>query len=193
MKGSLAKEKSDQLNAIGFEWTRNPTWTEMFKRLQAYQQEHSGSCNLPTRYYPDLNLGRWVQKQRSKYKKGLLAKERFDQLEAIGFQWTSTNANHKKYYQDRWTEMLKRLQAYQQEHNGSCDVPARYPQDPQLGAWVAKQRSLNKKGLLAKERCDQLEAIGFHWSLRGVQVSKLSEVSKAKQPDPQQSLRWCWV
>ena len=56
--------------------------------------------------------------------------------------------------------MYTRLQAYQEEHN-SCDVPQRYPQDPQLGKWVSYQRHHHKK--LTKEQCDQLEAIGFQW------------------------------
>ena len=68
---------------------------------------------------------------------------------------------------DQWTEMFKRLEAYQQEHNGSCNVPKGYPQDPKLGNWVITQRSRHKKGLLAKERCDQLEAIGFQWKITG--------------------------
>ena len=127
-------------------------WTKMFKRLQAYQQEHNGSCNVPTQYCQDPKLGRWVQAQRYAYKKGLLAKERCDQLEAIGFQWT---------VHTEWTEMFKRLQAYQKEHNGSCNVPQKYPQDPQLGNWTNSQRRCYKKGSLAKERCDQLESIAF--------------------------------
>ena len=45
--------------------------------------------------------------------------------------------------------MYTRLQAYQQERN-SCDVPQRYPQDPQLGKWVSYQRRNRKK--LAKEQ-----------------------------------------
>merc|ERR1712151_633268 len=62
--------------------------------------------------------------------------------------------------------MLERLQAYQQEHNGSCNVPQRYRSDSQLGRWVMTQRNNHKKGLLAKERCDKLEAIGFQWTVQ---------------------------
>ena len=80
-------------------------WTKTFKRLQAYQQEHGGSCNVPSKYRQDLHLGRWVDKQRTTYRKGLLAKERCDQLEKIGFEWTVVERT-------KWTEMLKRLQQY---------------------------------------------------------------------------------
>ena len=194
-KGVLAKERCDQLDAIGFEWksTRREQslekqWTKMFKRLQEYQQEYNG--NMPKGYYQDPKLGRWVHKQRFLYKKGLLSKERFDQLEAIDFQWAQ--------YNGWWAEMLKRLQAYQQEHDGSCNVPYRYPPDPQLGRWVSEQCERYNKGLLAKERCDQLEAIGFQWTLKGARASTqvqppLSKVSKTKKTVTQEPLRWCWI
>ena len=57
----------------------------------------------------------------------------------------------------KWTKTFKRLQAYQQEHNGSCNVPQNYPPDPQLGIWVKSQRMFYKKGVLAKERFDHLD------------------------------------
>ena len=167
-------------------------WTEMFKRLQAYQQEQNGSCNVPQRYDEDPHLGRWVSKQREKYRKGLLAKERYDQLEAIGFQWTVRG-------QTEWTKMFTRLRAYQQEHNGSCNVPRGYPQDPALGSWVAKQRHVYKKGMLTKERLDQLEAIGFQLKLKcapastQLQPPPLPTVPKSNQRLAQEPGRWSWI
>ena len=65
-------------------------WMEMFKRLKAYQQENNSSCDVPRRYPQDPQLGNWVNKQRYNHKTGLLSKERYDQLEAIGFQWAAT-------------------------------------------------------------------------------------------------------
>ena len=151
-KGLLAKKRLDQLEAIGFECISTRTgsgkplqhdqWTKMFKRLQAYQQEHEGSCNVPAQYHQDPQLGQWVTTQRCRYKKGLLAKERYDELEAIGFEWTRNPA---------WTEMFKKLQDYQQEHNGSCTVPQKYRKDPQLGRCVNRQRFDCNKEMLTKE------------------------------------------
>jgi len=162
-KGLIKKERCDQLEEIGFQWTvgRTTEWTEMFKRLQTYRQENNGSCNVPNRYKQDPQLGNWVSKQRQNYKKGLITKERCDQLEAIGFQWT---LNDEQSVQELWNEMFKSLQTYQQENNGSCHVPRRYEQNPQLGNWVSKQRQNYKKGLITKERCDKLEGIGFEWT-----------------------------
>ena len=69
---------------------------------------------------------------------------------------------------DQWAEMLKRLQVYQLEHNGSTEVPRGYRQDPQLGSWVNKQRHNYKTGLLSKERKlmvnQQTSRKGLRWS-----------------------------
>jgi len=209
-KGGLAKERCDQLEAIGFEWTHKreqssqDQWAKMLKRLQAYQQEHNGSCEVPSKYPPDQPLSTWVSNQRLIYKKGLLTKDRFDQLEGIGFEWTRkhqqwafTHTNCQHAFQDKWAEMLKRLEAYQQEHNGSCNVPQSYGPDPQLGRWVGTQRHRYKKGLLAKERCDQLADMDFEWTLNrkraSTQLQPPLTVSKTKQQDTPEPLRMCWL
>ena len=172
-------------------------WNNMLKRLQAYQQGHNGSCNVPKGYRQDPQLAAWVKNQHSRHKKGLLAMERCDQLEAIGFEWKKKVQQSLPY---QWTNTLKRLQAYQKEHNGSCSVPRHYPQDPQLGKWVHKQRYYYTKGLLEKERFDQLEKIGFEWKFNCTRASTqlqppLSKVSKSKskEPDTREPVRWCVI
>jgi len=194
-KGMLTKERFDQLEEIGFEWTvfERTEWTEMIKRLQAYQREHNGSCNVPCRFPQDPKLGNWVKTQRHLYKKGLLAKERFDPLEEIGFEWA---CNREQAFQDQWTKMFKTLQAYQKEHIGSCNVPWKYPPDPKLANWVVTQRHLYKQGSLAKERCDQLSAIGFEW--RSSTRTNHREQEAKMQSDQSgttegSSRRWCWL
>merc|ERR1719183_1368598 len=154
--GKLMEERFDQLETIGFEFKRNrEQWTKMLTRLQAYHKEHNGSCNVPKGYPQDPKLARWVNWQRYNYKKGLLTKERCDQLEEMGFEWKRKH---------EWIEMLERLQSYQQEHDGSSNVPRNFHLDPKLGNWVNCQRKCYKNGMLAKERYDQLEEIGFQWS-----------------------------
>ena len=193
-KGSLAKERCDQLKAIGFEWLADgeeslqDSWTNMFERLQAHQKEHKGSCNLPGLYSKYPKLGKWVDNQRYRYKTGRLNQERIDQLEAIGFEWT---CNRVQSLRDQWTSMLKRLQDYQNDHDGSCNVPHEHSRDPQLAKWVKTQRYMYRKGVLAKERRDQLEAIGFQWTVDGARAS--TQASKTKPPDGPEERRWGWV
>ena len=73
--------------------------------------------------------------------------------------------------------------------------------------WVKNQRSHYKKDLLAKERCDQLEAIGFQWKITGfgfdwkligARASTQSQPplsnSKAEQTETREPpLRWSWI
>jgi len=162
-KGLLAKEQRDQLDAVGFQWilrlTGDYQWNAMFQKLRAYQRTHQGSSNVPQQYHSDPTLGYWVQTQRKYYKIDQLAKSRHDRLEALGFQW-------KIEMKDYWSEMFERLRAYQRDHDGCCNVPGKYRPDPKLGNWVVTQRQRYRTGQLSKDRRKKLEAIGFQWTAR---------------------------
>ena len=78
-----------------------------------------GFSNMP-RNFPDdqQHLGECELSQRRRYKLGSLAKD-----------------------ENKWIEMFKKLQVYQQEHDDIiCNVPFRFPQNPKHGRWVHKQR-----------------------------------------------------
>ena len=136
-------------------------WNEMMERLQAFQQDHNGSCDVPQRYRSDRQLANWVDNLRQRHRRGALSHDQQEQLEEIGFQWTTNRPQSEK---EKWNEMFSRLRFYQQQHNGSCNVPKRYKQDPKLANWVNFQRQSLKKGKLAQERQEQLQAIGFEWT-----------------------------
>jgi len=65
-------------------------------------------------------------------------------------------------------------------------VPSRYPENPELGVWVGTQRTNYRLYLKAKEsgeqssgasamneeRIQQLEELGFVWSLRGQDTTR---------------------
>ena len=63
--------------------------------------------------------------------------------------------------------MHARLKTYRDTHNGSCNVPYRYPEDSKLGRWVWTQRSELRKyekdpetSTLSAERISALEQMG---------------------------------
>ena len=81
-------------------------------------------------------------------------------------------------------EMFAKLEEFKMQ-KGHCNVPSRYKDNPRLSKWVMKLREkkseLSKRGqdyetplpnrklssrTLTKERIDQLEALGFAWSLK---------------------------
>ena len=98
-------------------------------------------------------LGKWVDHQRTLYKKGQLGDERTRRLDDIGFQWTPKQDSANEIWETRFNE----LQKYREVH-GDCKVPAK---NGQLGNWVAHQRTLYRRGKLDDERTRRLDGIHF--------------------------------
>ena len=62
-----------------------------------------------------------------------------------------------------WDERFGELQAFKNQY-GHCIVPARWPQNKQLGMWVSNQRLLARNLKLGKERHKRLGDLGFVWN-----------------------------
>jgi hypothetical protein len=63
----------------------------MFAALVEFKKTH-GHCNVPQKSRGHISLeqkrlGKWVNSQRTHYKRGKLRNDRKQQLEAIGFVW----------------------------------------------------------------------------------------------------------
>jgi hypothetical protein len=87
-KGKLSKNRIKCLEEMGFVW--NPIdsqWEEMFTKLKEYKNKR-GDCNVSKHRTENKQLGLWVSRQRSNYRKGQLTEERIKRLEDIGFVWT---------------------------------------------------------------------------------------------------------
>ena len=70
----------------------------------------------------------------------------------------------------KWDMKFNELVAYKDAHGGSCNVPQRYAENPQLGKWVSTQRTEYKKfqqdpstSFMTQERIERLESIAFDW------------------------------
>ena len=46
---------------------------------------------------------------------------------------------------------------------GDCNVPGKYPNNPQLSTWVGNQRKSKKKGKLSLDKIERLDSLGFSW------------------------------
>lgn len=74
----------------------------------------------------------------------------------------------KPWHDERWLEQFDELKAFQ-KHFGHCEIPQKYPVNPTLGYWVAKQGRENKlrlageKSSMTDERRSKLNSIGFAW------------------------------
>ena len=51
------------------------------------------------------------------------------------------------------------------EREGHCNVPYRFPENPELRAWLNQQRVRTKQGKVSKERVARLSALGVVWDL----------------------------
>ena len=89
-------------------------------------------------------LGSWVSHCRRDYKKGMLAEERIEALEALGFIWDP--------FEQRFQEGFTSLTTYKAEH-GHVRVHTKFETKDgyRLGSWVSHCRRDYKKGMLAEE------------------------------------------
>ena len=91
----MTQERIERLEGIAFEWDPfSAEWDTKFHELVAYKDTHGGSCNVPHRYDKNPQLGRWVNNQRTQYKKfqqdpstSQMTQERIERLQSIGFEW----------------------------------------------------------------------------------------------------------
>ncbi|OEU08628.1 hypothetical protein FRACYDRAFT_196115 [Fragilariopsis cylindrus CCMP1102] len=152
----IAENRVDILNSVGFVWEifEQIPWHEMFRRLVAYQKKY-GSVSVPRSYKLDPKLARWVDYQRTSYRKKLVSEEQIRLLVSIGFIW-------KHHEVIPWDEMFRKLISYKKEHN-STSVPRKYPADPNLGMWVSHQRTFFNNKTISIDRINRLESIDFVW------------------------------
>jgi hypothetical protein len=64
----------------------------------------------------------------------------------------------------KWAEMLHVLEAFR-TRQGHCSVPTNSREQPALGRWVAAQRYKRSIGSLTQVQGEQLDRLGFVWSL----------------------------
>ena len=151
------KEDNDNYdgnNTITYTKTHNGKWNEMFQRLTSYKKQHN-STSVPQQYAADIELGRWVDTQRSLNM--VMSEYRMGLLNSIGFVWNP--------FDNKWDKMFNRLVTYKKKHHGSTIVSKRYGADTQLAIWVSRQRWNYRctRDKLSADRIERLESIDFVW------------------------------
>jgi hypothetical protein len=155
----LSDEREAKLNAIGFVWNIKSSnvymyWNVRFQQLLEYKQV-VGDCNVPIQYFPNLQLGRWVQAQRQANKNQKLTKEHWEQLNSIGFGWGKQPSGR--------TARNQQLEKYiERTHHGLCDtdLPERCSGNnpPHLHKLVTEHRFNNTpKEVLEKESVAEIK------------------------------------
>lgn len=165
-QGPAAEQHVQRLEAVpGWVWDQvEARWEEAFARLEAFVGREGHS--LPPSNYGDkhdFRLGKWVEIQRGRRRRGVLPSERALRLEALpGWVWDAKDAG------EVWEENFARLLGFV-EREGHSRVPYAY-QDAdryRLGVWVEKQRRSRNQGQLPEERAQRLEGLpAWTWDAR---------------------------
>jgi hypothetical protein len=133
---------------------------------------------VPAQYSTNPKLGKWVSKQRARYKKNTeeenstaMIAEHIRALNCIGFEWgtpSKTTLKSSCPAPASWNERFQELKKYK-ERIGDCLVPTKYSANPKLGNWVMTQRAhykLHQEGKsssMTEERIQTFNDVGFNW------------------------------
>ena len=147
--GQLNERQIKLLNDIGFDWQPQNDWDDMFERLFAFKEENK-HCNVPQNYKADPDLGKWVFRQRQRYRAGTLEEGRCQKLKELGIVW---NAKEGK----PWRTSFQELAEYKGKH-GHCNITRK--ENRKLALWLTYQKHLIKNSKLAAKKIRQLEEIG---------------------------------
>ena len=91
-KGKLGIVRKSQLAELGFQWDQKwPTarastksteeiWQMQLEKLQKFKEE-TGHANVPSNYPLDPKFAKWLETQRSSYRRGQMSPERIEALE----------------------------------------------------------------------------------------------------------------
>jgi len=146
-------------------------WADRVRELMQYRDDH-GHCSVPRKH---SSLGRWVDAQRTKFKKfdagkaSSMTPHRVKILNYIGFVWDASGVGRRN--DEGWMRNFEELMEYKEKH-GDCLVPRMYEGNRNLGNWVHTQRQVYRNKRKAKttrmteEHQHKLDEIGFVWNVQ---------------------------
>jgi hypothetical protein len=88
-----------------------------------------------------------------------LTAEEMDLLSSMNFRF---NSLEEIYEEADFDDCLKRLVAYEKEHNDNYQIPKKYKLDTELGAWVTMIRRIGRDEI-STDRRNKLDDIKFSW------------------------------
>ena len=93
--GSLAQDRIDRLDSIGFKWALKEAQA-CRGRLDSKSSSNTRQSTATATFQRAGTAWKWVDKQRTNYKKGKLSQDRIDRLNGIGFDWTPPRGGSRK-------------------------------------------------------------------------------------------------
>jgi superfamily II DNA or RNA helicase len=158
-QGNLSADKIAQLEGLsGWTWDAfADSWELRFRKVKEFIARE-GHGRVPQGWVEDgVDIGVWVNTQRTKFNKGMLDAERSARLTTLpGWTWDPLA--------EEWDRRFSLLEKFVRQY-GHAAVPDQYRTDGvQLGKWVGKQRQAKKAGRLSQDRTARLESLnGWTW------------------------------
>lgn len=157
--GTLTAEQIERLEAIGMLWQVHLSkWEEMYLIAKDYFDNY-GTLTTPERFITSegIKLGAWLERQRKKYREGILSQKQIRLLNEIQMCWDP--------YQEEFESAFAEAMSYFQKV-GDLDVPSTFITETgfHLGVWISNLRARYKHKKLSPENIQRLETIGMRWS-----------------------------
>ena len=166
----LTPERKAKLDALGFKWEREDSWSRRIAACKEYKTEH-GDLNVPQQYVTTdgIWLGKWLYECRRSYRGeanntvNVLTQSQIRELESLGMDWRTPA---EKAWEEKYKAAAEMLQKMQQVSMVDSDVKekratfsAEYPPSHSIRQWLVRQRSLFRQGKLSSEQIHKLSAL----------------------------------
>ena len=136
------------------DYVTSPVLQQVYSDLLANVNKY-GHPNIPL----GTSSGRKCKTLRRLAFQNKLSPQEMDLLESIGFRFNSLEDVYKEADFD---ECLARLLEYERINKTGYQIPKKYKEDPELGAWVTMIRRIGRDDI-EPERRKKLDGIGFAW------------------------------
>jgi len=175
VRNNLASLSVDQLRKIydiGFAPALFGDWLPRFLELAEFKEKH-GHCRVPDDWKENRSLGRWVTRQRRKFRLGKLLSECKRLLDQLDFEWKPGQS----HLVERWRKYYEELKAFKRRF-AHCRVRRGWQENGPLANWVLKQRGEFRLRKIWPERKRLLDQLGFEWNVRAESWKKRYEELK---------------
>ena len=164
-RGAMSRKRIKLLNKAGMVWdVQLVTWEQGMAEFLKYPPDEKGRRVVPTQWETrgGFRLGSWQHTQRQYYKRGKLAAERIERLEAAGIVWDMQSGDGST-----WMDAYDLMEEYPPDAYGKRMIPiGHFTEDGfALGQWQSAQRQAYQRGQLNAEKKQMLDEIGMVWRL----------------------------
>ena len=171
LNGDLSTDRQNLLESLpGWSWgPEEERWNENFHLALKYCKLDPKNTLLKETKFEGINIGGWVQRQRGRFKDGILEPTRTELLESIpNWTWDATKTSQFGMYFEFLEEFCRT--------NGHSRVPQSYcVGDIDLGGFVARCRSrANRLSTIEKQLLEALPR--WTWNPREARWDEMHEL-----------------